>query len=259
MTIEAPITYLRVFTSEASRAHPEQVIIATAEQLLFKIRRSLSTQRPHSDSQQSRKYRKIDELVKIGRISKAAWLADSLEQATDVSGWSNRLLKHLYLHADDRSQLAENYAAFFNKQLRGELSAYMQKYLAPVRLCLIPKTKNPSDFKFRPIGIGEPLFRLLGRAILSRVGKEIGNQMTPLQLAVDVSGGVEIAATMAGMLHAMNETQPPEEPEFAMMSLDVSNAFNNIRRCHILEGLRLHCPGLIPYFKLICGAEVKWI
>ena len=76
MTIEAPITYLRVFTSEASRAHPEQVIIATAEQLLFKIRRSLSTQRPHSDSQQSRKYRKIDALVKMGRISKAARLAD---------------------------------------------------------------------------------------------------------------------------------------------------------------------------------------
>ena len=65
---------------------------------------------------------------------------------------------------------------------------------------------------------------------------------------------------MAGMLQAINETQPPEEPEFAMMSLDVSNAFNNIRRCHILEGLRLHCPGLIPYFSLIYGAEVdlRW-
>ena len=45
-----------------------------------------------------------------------------------------------------------------------------------------------------------------------------------------------------------------------MMKLDVSNAFNNIRRCHILEGLRLHCPGLIPYFSLIYGAEVdlRW-
>ena len=156
------------------------------------------------------------------------------------TGWFNRLLKHLYLHADDRGQLAENYAAFFNKQLKGELSAHMRKYLAPVRLCLIPKTKNPSDLKFRPIGIGETLFRLLRRAILRRVGKEIGNQITPLQLAVGVSGGVEIAATMAGMLQAINETQPPEEPEFAMMSLDVSNAFNNIRRCHILEGLGLY-------------------
>ena len=110
----------------------------------------------------------------------SAILGLNIEKTTGFSGWSNRLLKNLYLHADDRGQFAENYAAFFNKQLKGELSAHMRKYLAPVRLCLIPKTKNPSDLKFRPIGIGETLFRLLGRALLSRVGKEIGNQITSL-------------------------------------------------------------------------------
>ena len=85
----------------------------------------------------------------------AAILGLNIDKATGFSGWSNRLLKHLYLHADDRGQLAENYAAFFNKQLKGELSAHMRKCLAPIRLCLIPKTKNPSDLKFRPIGIVE--------------------------------------------------------------------------------------------------------
>ena len=88
---------------------------------------------------------------------------------------------------------------------------------------------GPSDLKFRPIGVGETLFRLLSRAILSKVGKEIGNQIAPLQLAVGISGGVEIAASIAGMLQSINQTQPPEEPEFATMSIDVSNAFNNIR------------------------------
>ena len=331
MKIEPPITYLRLFTSEESRVHPETVIITTAKQLLFKIRRSLSIQRPNSVSLHSRKYRKIDALTQLGRISKAARLADSLEQERDrldhnenldgritreqavsvlprlfpeatslddlgdnnlqewgwehplqlsaldvdstilklnidraagYSGWSNRLLKNLYLqeNQNNRQQLADNYAKFFNKLLKGELSAHMRKYFAPVRLCLIPKTKNPSDLKFRPIGVGETLFRLLGRAILSKVGKEIGNQIAPLQLAVGISGGVEIAASIAGMLQSINQTQPPEEPEFATMSIDVSNAFNNIRRSHILDGLRRYCPSLIPYFFLIYGdnVDLRW-
>ena len=206
MKIEPPITYLRLFTSEESRVHPETVIITTAKQLLFKIRRSLSIQRPNSVSLHSRKYRKIDALTQLGRISKAARLADSLEQERDrldhnenldgritreqamsvlprlfpeatslddlgdndlqewgwehplqlsaldvdstilklnidraagYSGWSNRLLKNLYLqeNQNNRQQLADNYAKFFNKLLKGELSAHMRKYFAPVRLC----------------------------------------------------------------------------------------------------------------------------
>ena len=169
----------------------------------------------------------------------AAILKLNIVRAAGFSGWSSRLLEHLYLQAsqEDRHQLATNYANFFNKQLKGELSDHMSKYLAPVRLCLIPKTKNPSNLKFRPLGVGETLFRLLGRAILSKVGKEIGGQIAPLQLAVGVSGGVEIAASVAGMLSSINDIQPLEEPEFSIMSLGVSNAFNNIRRSHILTGL----------------------
>ena len=327
LKIEPPINYLRLFTSADAGGSPERIIITTAKQLLFRIRRSLSTRPLASVPLRSRQHRKIDALTQLGRISKAARLADLLEQEIDsddtnrllqgritreqaltvlpdlfpaandldnlgddfalrdplqltaldvdaaisklnidraagCSGWSNRLLKHLYLQApqEDRNQLATNYANFFNKQLKGDLSDHMRKYLVPVRLCLIPKTKNPSDLKFRPIGVGETLFRLLGRAILSKVGKDIGGQIAPLQLAVGISGGVEIAASLAGLLSAINAHQPPEEPDFSTMSLDVSNAFNNIRRSHILDGLGLRCPGLIPYFNLIYGAKVdlRW-
>ena len=104
----------------------------------------------------------------------------------------------------------------------------MRKYLAPVRLCLVPKTKNLSNLKFRPIGVGEVLFRLLGRAILSKVGKEVGGQIESLQLAVGVSGGVEIAASIAGLLSAINDHQPLEEHDFSTMSLDVSKMYSII-------------------------------
>ena len=42
LKIEAPIVYLRLFTSEEYTAHPEEIIITTIKQMLFKVRRSLS-------------------------------------------------------------------------------------------------------------------------------------------------------------------------------------------------------------------------
>ena len=152
----------------------EPIIITTAKQMLFKVRRSLSTRQPNSIPRCSQQCRKIDALTQLGRISKR--LADQLEQERDhddsdrivhgritreqalailpdlfpeandldevgddmalreplqltaldvdaaisklnidraagFSGWSNRLVKHLYLLApqEDRQELASNY------------------------------------------------------------------------------------------------------------------------------------------------------
>ena len=209
LKIEAPITYLRLFTSEGYSAHPEEIIIATFKQILFKVRRSLSSRLPNSIPRHSQQCRKIDALTKAGRISKAARLADLLEQernqeddarpiqgritreqalavlsdlfpeandlddlgrdlalrdplqltsldvdaaikklnidrATGFSGWSNRLLQHLNLQAsqEDRHQLATNYANFFNKQLKGELSAHDSPCYFTERVEVQERTSN---------------------------------------------------------------------------------------------------------------------
>ena len=329
LRIESPISYLRTFTAVEHTEHPEQVILATTRALHSRVRHSLASRSHPLPHGKSKALSKVCALTQIGRISKAARLADSLERsdnsdsdipmtqvtrasalaalpelfplaselddlgdriddewesgrplqvtAMDVahsitklsidraagsSGWSNRLLKQLYLGCDPDEQqlLAENYAKFFNAILKGRLSERVRGYLTNVRLCLIPKSNSPSDIKYRPIGVGETIFRLLGRTILNKVGKDIGDKIAPHQLAVGIPGGVEIAASMAGMLDAINDSQPFEDRRFAMLSIDIKNAFNSIRRSFVLQGLRRYCPSLIPLFTTVYGRPVnlKW-
>ena len=120
MEIEAPITYLQLFTSEGSNAHPEEIIIITVKQMLFKVRRSLSSRLPHSIPRQSQQCRKIDALTIAGRISKAARLADLLEQernqeddARPIQGRITReqalaVLSDLFPEANDLDDLGDD-------------------------------------------------------------------------------------------------------------------------------------------------------
>ena len=193
LRIEPPINYLLTFASEEHAEHPEYIIITTANALYSRVSHSLATKPRSPKSRQVRELLKIITLSQIGRISKAARLADALERtgspndddgdsnfrkispehaiaavsdlfpaastldglddnlddereyghplqvtaaevahsitnlsidrAAGFSGWSNRLLKQLYLGCDPSHQqaIAENYAQLFNSLLKGEL------------------------------------------------------------------------------------------------------------------------------------------
>ena len=60
---------------------------------------------------------------------------------------------------------------------------------------LIPLDKNPG---LRPIGIGECIRRIMGKAVTNFLRPEIINSVGPLQLAAGMEGGCEAA------IHAMN-------------------------------------------------------
>ncbi len=319
LKIDTPITYLRLFNAIENKDTIEQVILSTSKALLRRIESSLIRSNFPSGDQRSRLARKVTALVKIGRISKATNLVDSLDsplnhhisreeaqnlipdlfpaanaldelgerddnelewrdvvqittediiqafstlsidRASGFSGWSNRLLKHLFFYADSngRQTIADSYASLFNRILKGSISTHMRTYITNVRLCLLPKPGDIGITKYRPIGIGETLFRFLGRVIHNKIGKEVGKQLAPLQLAVGISGGVEIAATIAGLLPAINDSQPPEDSYFATMSIDIKNAFNSLRRSFILQGLRRYCKGLIPLFMTVYNQQVN--
>ena len=326
LRIEPPVNYLKAFTATEHSAHPEQIIMTTVKALYSRVRHSLATRPLSYPTLRSKALSKICALTQIGRVSKAARLADTLAKADDsneglptsqvthehalaaipelfpagsalddlgaqnddewdlerplqvtasdvasaitklsidrasgFSGWSNRLLKQLYLGSEPNHQqlIADNYASIFNAILQGRASDHIRSYITDVRLCLIPKSDNPLNPTYRPIGVGETIFRLLGRTILAKVGKDIGGKIAPHQLAVGIPGGVEIAASLAGMLEAINDSQPAEDPPFAMMSIDIKNAFNSIRRSHVLQGLRNYCPSLIPFFHLVYGKAVN--
>jgi len=75
----------------------------------------------------------------------------------------------------------------FNKALDGSLHKQVAQLWTMSRAALIPKTDGSGGW--RPLGIGEAWYRLLGRIIIAQESAKIGAALMPLQLAVGIEGG----------------------------------------------------------------------
>ena len=102
---------------------------------------------------------------------------------------------------------------------------------------LIPLDKNPG---LRPIGIGEVLRRIIGKAVTSVLKTEMRDAAGGLQLCVGHEGGVE-----AG-IHGMKEIYDDEETQ-GVIQVDANNAFNTINRGVLLHNIRVLCPELATF------------
>ncbi len=118
------------------------------------------------------------------------------------------------------------------------------KHWVTSRAVIIPKANGNGH---RPLGIGEAWYRFLGRALLLKMGKEVGGQLKPLQLGCGVPGGCEIAARMAQVFLDVN-------PTHVLIKTDFKNAFNLTPRSAIFRGLETFCPQLLPWYRWAYGA-----
>ena len=99
---------------------------------------------------------------------------------------------------------------------------------------LLPLDKQPG---VRPIGIGEVVRRIVGKAIVSIVGPAVQQVVGCSQLCAGQDCGVE-----AG-IHAMQEAFAREETDGVLMA-DATNAFNRLNRSVCLRNVRHLCPPL---------------
>ena len=180
------------------------------------------------------------------------------DKAPGCSAWSNTLLRTIGTHGSPEVQLqfAARLAAVFNRILSGRAPACIRDLWTDSKIALVAKD-DPGEY--RPLGIGEVFFRLLGKTVQSSIGRVIGQHLQPLQLAIGVAGGVEIAAEATALRSSFLQAQHTPGG-FATMSIDLKNAFNSIRRKHILVGLRAHAPLLIPFFTWVYGKgiDLRW-
>ena len=102
---------------------------------------------------------------------------------------------------------------------------------------LIPLDKNPG---LRPIGVGELLRRILGRAVMKTFKADIQCSAGDLQLCAGQRGGCEAA------VHAMASTFADEDCD-AMLLVDADNAFNRINRKVLLHNICIICPIIATY------------
>ena len=99
---------------------------------------------------------------------------------------------------------------------------------------LLPLNKNPG---VRPIGVCEVIRRIVGKAVLSVIGRDIAHAEGPLQLCAGQSAGCEAA------VHAMRDVFRDDSTD-AVILVDGSNAFNNLNRQVALINIRYLCPSI---------------
>ena len=102
---------------------------------------------------------------------------------------------------------------------------------------LIPLDKNPG---LRPIGIGEVIRRIIGKAVVACVRRDIIHAAGNLQLCAGIKSGCEIAVHAAVDLFADDETQ-------GILQIDAANAFNSINRAVTLHNMNILCPEFSTY------------
>jgi hypothetical protein len=78
---------------------------------------------------------------------------------------------------------------------------------------LVPLDKKPG---VRPVGIGETLRRIIGKAIMAITNSEIVKATAPIHVCAGLSGGAEAA------IHALRRIFDDEETE-AVMLIDADN------------------------------------
>ena len=101
---------------------------------------------------------------------------------------------------------------------------------------LIPLDKQPG---VRPIGIGEVVRRIIGKAILQIIGPAVERATGCLQLCGGQECGIEAA------IHAMRSAYERNDVHGVIFA-DASNAFNRLNREVCLRNVQRLCPELAP-------------
>ena len=101
---------------------------------------------------------------------------------------------------------------------------------------LIPLEKH---LGVRPIGIGEVMQRIIGKAVLQLLCNEILDAAGSLQLCAGQDSGIEAA------IHAMREVFNDSTTE-AVLLANVTNTFNSLHREAALRNVQHLCPSLAP-------------
>ena len=99
---------------------------------------------------------------------------------------------------------------------------------------LVANDKQPG---VRPIGVGEVLRRIVGKAILAVTKTDVEDACGHLQKCSGIPSGIEAA------VQAMQAIYDEETTEGVLL-VDAANAFNSLNRAAALHNMRHVCPSL---------------
>ena len=157
----------------------------------------------------------------------------------DAESWRRMLVSKNFgkVGKDLRTAIAKMTKILCTRELEtpdyGSIEAYTANRL-------IPLEKEPSGI--RPIGIGEVLRRIIGKAVIAEVRVDVMESAGCVQLCAGQRSGCEAAA------HAMSEIFEDEESD-GVLFIDASNAFNSLNRRAFLHNIQYLCPPMATYLR----------
>lgn len=158
----------------------------------------------------------------------------------DADGWRRMLVSKNFgkTGKDLRSALARMTRILCTQDIQiNESENNLEAFIA----CrLIPLEKQPTGI--RPIGIGEVLRRIVGKAVVGEIKDDIMESAGNLQLCAGQKAGCEAAA------HAMREIFEEASTD-AVLFVDASNAFNSMNRQALLHNIQYLCPAMSTYLR----------
>ena len=89
----------------------------------------------------------------------------------------------------------------------------------------------------RPVGVGEMVRRIIGKAIMTVTGEKVQEAVGALQLCGGQPAGVEAA------IHAMRKFLDDDESD-GILLIDADNAFNRVNRATALWNVQFTCPAM---------------
>jgi hypothetical protein len=152
----------------------------------------------------------------------------------DANAWRRILVsKHFAKESPDLAKAIAEFAKSLCQTKLDDLNP-LEAYLA---CSLIPLDKDPG---LRPIGIGEVLRRIVGKAITTILKPDLKESVDGVQMCVSQEGGAEAA------VHAMCDIFSVDSCQ-AVIQVDANNAFNSINRKVLLQNVKVLCPPIANF------------
>ena len=175
----------------------------------------------------------IDEemVLRAASISKGG----SGPSGLDADGWKRMLTSNSF--GTDSSDLRKLVGNFIEKICSQRINSENKSLEAFIASRFIPLNINPG---LRPIGVGEVLRRIAGKAVMNILKEDVMHAAGSLQVCAGQEAGAEAA------IRAMYDIYNDEDSEGVLL-VDAENAFNSINRNVMLYNISVLCPIILTY------------
>ena len=161
----------------------------------------------------------------------------NMKKARKISGCGPRgwRYEHLRVLISD-SFTAENLFRVCSIIAAGLVTEAIKKLLRAARLIALPKSSGD----VRPIAIGKVFRRITAKTICSQYKDSFSKFFTPLQHGIATDGGADLLVHHVQLLLDSHK-------DWVVMKTDAKNAFNSVKRSHLLTQVSNHFPEMFAH------------